>query len=205
MLFAFFLQPLAFRRLHRCVSFLLLAVFAAGLTGLPITKPSPLIEARYPCENCGCGCPSVEFCWDKCCCHSDTEKLRWADDNGVTPPAFLVARVKGVTATVVGLVDSSAETCCGCGKTNRAATCDRSIAEDASRTDDAASQRICLVRLEDAAKCRGLQWLWSSFSSAIIDPVRVTGLPIEPHYLFSLLIHDDQADSRSDMPDTPVP
>lgn len=42
---------------------------------------------RYPCESHGCGCGSARHCWTACCCHSTREKLAWAIEHGVTPPA----------------------------------------------------------------------------------------------------------------------
>lgn len=55
----------------------------------------PLQQAKnssepFPCMNCGCGCLNAEMCWRECCCYSTEEKLAWARENGVTPPAFLV-------------------------------------------------------------------------------------------------------------------
>lgn len=45
---------------------------------------------RYPCEDCGCGCASATECWTHCCCHSEHQRLVWAIENGVAPPAGVV-------------------------------------------------------------------------------------------------------------------
>lgn len=82
------------RRLHCVVSWLLLAAIGGGVLGIPVF---PVVASkdseRFPCEASRCGCATAGQCWDRCCCHSDEEKLAWAAANRVTPPAFLVQRV----------------------------------------------------------------------------------------------------------------
>jgi hypothetical protein len=61
--------------------------------------PSPIVVVawfgrvtgeRYPCEGCGCGCASARECWTACCCHTEHERLVWAIEHGVMPPADAV-------------------------------------------------------------------------------------------------------------------
>jgi hypothetical protein len=42
---------------------------------------------RFPCEGCACGCGSAQECWSNCCCHTEQERIQWAIDRGVEPPA----------------------------------------------------------------------------------------------------------------------
>jgi hypothetical protein len=61
------------------------------------------------------------------------------------------------------------------------------------------------VRLVDAAKCRGIRWLWSSFLSAIVNQAPPVGSHDDRPCLFCLTISDERAVSRSDHPEPPVP
>lgn len=66
-------------------------VFAA--TGAPV--PSPRLNhgkssIPYPCREHVCGCLSSEQCWaGDCCCFTLEQKLAWADDRGIEPPAHV--------------------------------------------------------------------------------------------------------------------
>lgn len=206
--FVFKFQPIVlsgfFRAttIHRYVSIALLATFAAGLTGLPFNPATSPKEGRFPCENCPCGCSTAEYCWDKCCCHSDLEKLDWASRNGVTPPASLIARVSLSKATVVvaSRCSASEKTSCCCGSTHAAAP---GSTDPTKEKADTTSSRI--VRLEDAAKCRGLQWVWTTLSTAILDrPIGAVASSYPP-LLYCMTVTDALAESRFDAPEPPVP
>lgn len=76
------------------VSLLLLAVYVVASFGV---VPSPRVALRwfgkvagdrYPCEEHGCGCASGAECWTSCCCFSQHERLVWAIEHGVMPPAI---------------------------------------------------------------------------------------------------------------------
>jgi len=75
------------------ISVLLLVVYLVASLGV---IPSPrvvmgwfgqMVGERYPCESCGCGCASATECWTHCCCHTEQQRLVWAIENGVMPPA----------------------------------------------------------------------------------------------------------------------
>ncbi len=90
------------RTFVRPVALCILTIHTCLICGIsiPLPKQNHTLE-RFPCENCPCGCASAAFCWDKCCCHSDEEKLAWAQKEGVTPPDFLVKRVHGRDTRIV--------------------------------------------------------------------------------------------------------
>ncbi|MEZ6090988.1 MAG: hypothetical protein R3C05_23800 [Pirellulaceae bacterium] len=67
---------------------------------------------------------------DKCCCHTDAEKLLWAKRNGVTPPAFLVQRAARASLLVDNPVPKRA-----CGR------CSAKPTVDAAKTDDQCDRR----------------------------------------------------------------
>lgn len=96
------------------VACLLVSLFV-GITGLPMPVSKSTNE-RFPCEECPCGCHSATHCWDKCCCHTDEEKLAWANANGVTPPIFLVQRVAASKQTKLASSEKIAPACCAAKK-----------------------------------------------------------------------------------------
>ncbi|WP_236625898.1 hypothetical protein [Rhodopirellula baltica] len=222
----------------------LLLVLGCGMVGLPLTAPRPEKEGRFPCESCPCGCSSADYCWDKCCCHSDLEKLQWAADNNVTPPAFLVARVDLTLREIAeGKSQDTPSTCVAgacCGpdspgpppgfasmmrqrsstsnRTDRqstdASTCELAKTKSASCCGDSSCDKsatssnpksIRLVRLQDAAKCHGIEMVWSLFSSVVVDFQAFELNLSPPPLLFRLRLYDEQASVVSLCPEPPVP
>ncbi len=204
----------------------LILTLAIGMLGVPLpvrqSKPS---NERFPCEACPCGCSTADYCWDKCCCHTDEEKLAWADRNGVAPPAFLVARVEKrcqqnccVATNDTEASDSSccsrkstppkaALSCCG-ERTNlgqRKASARVGSADGDHETGMLSPKRSPRVVLLDAAlKCRGidvaLRLLKDTWIPGLTEP-----LPVTPPLLARLIHRNETMESRSDPPDGPVP
>ncbi len=190
-----------------------------GIVGLPLTKTAPVKEGRFPCEHCPCGCSSAEFCWDKCCCHTDAEKLHWATENGVTPPEFLVARVaaSAPATTLVSIATSKpasgCQYCSGqenanaqrCEADAKPAPAKESLAGQCESSCETEQSVARLVLLESAAKCRGIELVWTLLSSVVIDtrPLAL-GKPESP-FLFLLPITNEWAESASASVDPPVP
>jgi hypothetical protein len=59
---------------------------------LPSVRSSqvPNDVVQYPCASRGCGCGSADECWKgDCCCFTLEEKLAWADERGIEPPAHV--------------------------------------------------------------------------------------------------------------------
>ncbi|TWT94701.1 hypothetical protein Pla52n_55260 [Stieleria varia] len=187
---------------------MLVAVYAFALVGAPVTRVDVAaktgLKERFPCENCACGCPSAAFCWDQCCCHSDTEKLKWAEANGVVPPAFLLARVAQSNA-----VAPATGSCCHCKKQS---TCEsepdpESCGSEKARAgaDEIATvSETKMVLMWKSAQCRGIQSIWKSLMAvALVAPSALSGdSPCLPEPLGLL---DERADSVSHSPDPPVP
>lgn len=78
---------------HRGVAWLLLATLVTSSMGvMPSARRmagwfGTVLQERYPCEHCGCGCASATECWSHCCCHTPEQRLQWAIEHGVMPPA----------------------------------------------------------------------------------------------------------------------
>ncbi len=205
---------------------MLLMVLACGMTGLPISAPIAEKNGRFPCENCPCGCSTAEYCWDKCCCHSDAEKLQWAADNHVQPPAFLIARTR--KSFRVSLVNGEPKTpqpaaSCGCcsgaaskcpatAKSPASAICPTN-ADSAAKpvtaadldSESAGLSKTRLVRLEDAASCHGIDLIWSIFSSAVVQTRPPKLASCTPPLLFRFVIGNEQAVAIPICPEPPVP
>ncbi|WP_047813058.1 hypothetical protein [Rhodopirellula islandica] len=232
----FFFRPFRSSLLRRGVSLTLLLVLGCGMIGLPLTAPQPEKVGRFPCESCPCGCSSADYCWDKCCCHSDLEKLQWAAENNVTPPAFLVARVDLTLGEIADRTSPEAPStcvagsCCGpdspgpppgfaammrqrsltcqtaTGQSADTSTCSQAKTGKASCCDDASDDKpVRWVRLQDAAKCHGIEMVWSLFSSVVVDFQAFQWNVSPPPLLFRLSLQDDQSDAMSLCPEPPVP
>lgn len=139
----------------------LLGAWGLLATGVPvaiISRPAKSSGGElYPCIGCPCGCVSAEICWDRCCCMSDREKLAWASENNITPPSFLVERVAAQTHNV-----AKRACCCQCG--------DKDVAKcSPPKSDGDASQTKVVVTGWAAAKCRGIDLLWQTLTTGLVD------------------------------------
>lgn len=205
------LRPLSQFRMHefatgvlcRCAAWVLLAVVLVAIVGVPMpVKVMRLSDDAYPCQDCQCGCSSAAHCWDRCCCHSDVEKLAWASEHNVIPPVFLVERVaKHQTTSIAGAVVnksccSSRQTCCSDPSTD---------AETRTVQDSEAAPLLTMVRLEDAAQCRGMQLVWTLLSSMVIGQSPSKNVRPEPPLIGWLRVTDDRANSLLSAIDPPVP
>ncbi len=84
------LPALPSRRRVLAVAALVAHLFAATGTPVPSLRAnsSDPSSAPYPCQNHPCGCVSAEQCWTgPCCCFTMREKVAWASEHGITPPA----------------------------------------------------------------------------------------------------------------------
>jgi len=82
------------RHWRRPVSVVALAAYLVSAVGLPLPASfKKQRNAAYPCMHHACGCLSAAECWQHCCCFSASEKLAWAREHHVKPPAELLATV----------------------------------------------------------------------------------------------------------------
>ncbi len=71
-------------------------VTAAGIplpTGRNLSAGEKSNE-QFPCATSSCGCRTAAQCWESCCCHTLAERLAWAKQNGVRPPALAIATAR---------------------------------------------------------------------------------------------------------------
>src|SRR5579863_8725115 len=85
------LKSVAARCARRLLSLLLILAFLVGTAGVPVVTRVDKDRSRpFPCQDNPCGCASADECWRHCCCHTNREKVAWAQEHGVTPPDFVV-------------------------------------------------------------------------------------------------------------------
>ena len=137
--------------------------------GAPVWQKEPTARQtteRFPCENHHCGCHSSEHCWRECCCKTTAEKLRWAKENGVTPPAYVVAQYARETT----------HSCCSThvedgnepAKASRSSCCS-SHARKADSHAKRTHRKVDWVYGVQAQKCHGLAQWWLICSGMIVD------------------------------------
>jgi hypothetical protein len=133
-----------------------LAAVAACAVGVPLPSAvlKPHSAERYPCEHHACGCVDAKACWQDCCCMSHGEKLAWAEREGVTPPAFVMAAaaLEIIAEKVAAKAAKPACSRCCQAKSPGGAHCD----DDATCEEEPASRGVRFVMLHEAMKCRGL-------------------------------------------------
>jgi hypothetical protein len=199
----------------------LLVAIAVSFVGIPTALPAKIRNERFPCEDCPCGCESADFCWDRCCCHTDTEKLAWAERNNVVPPSFVVKRVGKSIRNQIATNKKPSCCCCRSEKqgvletakaTNRTP---KSLAKNQPPIDTAAkcsdagtvdsrSGELDFVLVWKAASCRGLKQGWSFLSGLVIDvPQAIHCFAAMPSDRIVLV--DETAVSWMQPPAPPVP
>lgn len=76
-----------------------------------------------------------------------------------------------------------------------------------AKTEADSSREIItrMVRLEDAAKCHGIDLLWLVLSAVVMDRSQSVAAIVEPPLLFCFMLCDELSISVDDCPDPPVP
>jgi hypothetical protein len=83
-------------RLRRC---LFVGICLLGYLVTVLGVPIPVHRGKdsrtpFPCQDHACGCMNAEQCWKSCCCFTATERLAWAHEHAVQPPASLFAEAE---------------------------------------------------------------------------------------------------------------
>ena len=151
-----------------------LAQYLLVASGVPVPiAAGPVSAEAYPCQGHNCGCRGPEHCWRSCCCHTHEQRLAWARENNVTPPAFvLLAEVKAAPAKP------------------KCALCCSKVTSPAS-TDAVQQSSNPWVSLIEAERCRAgaSNWVnlpWSSPPPQPLDTI-VYAIRSEPIVLLSAL------------------
>lgn len=138
----------------------------------------------YPCMSHRCGCPNAEACWRHCCCMSLWEKLVWARENRVEPPAYVLAEAesKGIQwhAFLLGAYDEPQSTCGGSCHTKRGnGCCTGSNGHSEAGCSTQQLKPAAGIVLIEALKCRGADQNWHGLSASLPPPQETSFAPID--------------------------
>lgn len=141
----------------------LLSIVVCSLP-IPIVWHSKLQPSLpYPCENCPCGCDGPEKCWTTCCCMTPMQRLQWARERGITPPAYAVLELSNATAPATNGAMAKA-------KSSSCAHCQAKLKKD--RSNEMGVKKIRTVLGMAAAKCAG-----KSFDLSLLPYFTIPSLP----------------------------
>jgi hypothetical protein len=181
-------------RIERWTRVSIVAVLCCAILGGTLGFPAPRRVAKdrskpFPCQDRACGCMNAASCWKSCCCHTNAQKVAWAKQHGVTPPAFVVAAAKREACT--------GGKCCVAKQSLRAKN--TGPAKAGTPTTE-----LALVTIGDYRQCQGLPPLWVLLSETTVpaaDRIEVS----EPAAGEWLSIFSESQASVSDAPDAPPP
>lgn len=164
-------------------AWLLVATYAATALGIPIPLPSTIEigGTPFPCQAHRCGCNTAEQCWKSCCCHTNSEKLAWADAHDVTPPAYVIAAAARESAT-----PTVSRGCCSHKASPRStaaqSTAAHSTCTSSESTGPAADSKTSIVWVSalDARRCRGEVAVWNNVPISLAPGFPLSTPAFEP-------------------------
>jgi len=190
-------------RQQTLVAGLVVLSIVAGSLGVPvILRPQQDLSQPFPCMHHRCGCSSADACWGGCCCMTSAEKLAWAKEHGVTPPAYALA-----LAQQNGQEEKQNPLACGsCSHRQSCESGAKPVAQTTTKEPQAsAAINIGLVLSEDLRKCKGLSSLWLTLGHALPPKVEAN----VPRYKLApatwSAVTSESMESRSLSPATPPP
>jgi hypothetical protein len=177
---------------HRALACALVASLLAASVGVPVVDPRLNAQGKdvsqpFPCQHSSCGCQNAEACWRGCCCRSERQKLAWARENGVKPPAHVYAAAEKERRR------ESQKPCCDA---KRSSSC--CSAAEAPRPVNPWVDEL------SARKCQGLTQLWMVLSSALPTSNRAA-LSLWAAPCGAVRLHDELVLSLASAPATPPP
>ena len=155
---------------HAAIRLLAIAAlggFLGAVLGVPVVRLAPKkdLSQPFPCQDHRCGCMSADQCWQSCCCFTNREKLAWAAEHGVRPPAYVfaaAAREKPVALTQ-SCCHSHSKSCCD----DDASCCEK------DESAESHTWSIEFVSAIQARKCRGQAELWLALGAVAPPPAAV--------------------------------
>jgi hypothetical protein len=165
-------------RIRRClVVGLALAGYLTSAVGFPVPVAASRDSSRpFPCQNHSCGCLTAEQCWQHCCCYTAEQKVAWAREHKVEPPAAVVAEAERGWSSprqrdrlAAGPTRTEQCSCQGCGT-------------HAARPQPAPSKPVATKTTKStvwvsgvaAQQCRGLGNFWLGGTPVVQPPVPLT-------------------------------
>jgi len=159
---------------RRSLPLLALLGFLAGTIGVPLpqlARPGKDRTQPYPCMDHVCGCASAEQCWHSCCCFTNREKLAWAAEHGVTPPAFVLAAAAREKPKVAAggccAPKGAVAACCQ----HESSSCDHDE-HHGDTTAEASGSFVTFVLAIQFRKCQGQAELWMALGAVTPPPAK---------------------------------
>jgi hypothetical protein len=161
------------------IAALALCAYLVTAVGLPLPANVNKGSAPFPCQHHACGCATAHQCWDHCCCYSATEKLTWAREHHVTPPARLVAEVAAIEAAPLLSSSKSSRPPHACCAKHQSPEADHDHANEPHESADCHEHEARAVGVKfvlgvQALKCRGLSEFWC-LTGAVLPPPNAVG------------------------------
>ena len=165
-------------------------------------RPAKDRNSPFPCQDRVCGCLDAAACWSHCCCHTNAEKLAWAQEHGVTPPAFVVEAARRERG------EKAVGSCCArgghCESPRTSEDVAVALASTATQPPAAESLAVRFVLAEDMRRCQGQGALWLILSQALPAEVALP-LVLAPPAGQWLAVSSDRGTLAARAPDLPPP
>lgn len=172
------------------------------IVGMPLPKSRQKDKSfAYPCMDHVCGCMNAEQCWRGCCCLTRDEKLAWAKENGVTPPAFVLAQTETDMKHECCSDHKKPHECSECKKTDSCCheqACDH-VPEETQPVD------VTWVVTLQAMKCHGDQgWNWL-VSIIVIDLTEQASVRVQASIQDCVVFQNEAIQTIAHLPAVPPP
>ena len=184
---------------------------------MPLPKSCPKDKSiAYPCMDHVCGCMNAEQCWRGCCCFTRDEKLAWAKENGVTPPAFVLAQTEAEEKHNHACCSSEKE----CEKPHECSECKKteSVASNKKEADSCGHEQGSIQQPEEAEsveftwvvtlqalKCHSDQgWNWLA-GIIVIDLTEQSSVSGQAAIQESVICQNEAIQTISHLPPVPPP
>ena len=160
------------RRRRQAIALGLLAVVAITSLGMALPVSVRKLAAElYPCMHCSCGCANAEMCWRDCCCYTNEQKIAWARQNGVTPPAYVLAVIKKPVCCRKKLA-SCCVSKCGCCEKVAAKAEPMLVWRKHRKTSERKAKSIVLLQ---TLRCQGLSSHWTLLPPTVMPALPAVG------------------------------
>lgn len=154
-------------RQQRLTTWMAAITVMIGSLGVPLSSQrAPRSGAAFPCQDCVCGCPDAETCWRDCCCFTNSQKIVWAEKNGVKVPLYVTvaARREQVKVAKPDCCREQASNCESSAQlSSEGSICSEDSADSctsssccAKKSHDSSESSSKTVLLITALKCRGI-------------------------------------------------
>jgi hypothetical protein len=196
--------------MHSLILGLLMLAQLLMATRLPASSARIVRDCRqpYPCMDHACGCMSAQQCWESCCCFTNSEKVAWAEAQGVAIPDYVREAARAEVAEEIrkpapkkSCCEEGAADCC-CSSQSSKSCCD----EEPHPTKSIAKKKsLGWLVILNTLQCRAPRPL-GAFSSQPSVPITLESpATLEQPFTGLISSHSDTYLSVSSLPSVPPP